>query len=71
MVYDSKNRLVVFKKSDNFNPCFQSIWLKIKHYSIFQLHNILKYFGVITYYLIAVTQYFAIAIILADQIHAI
>ena len=25
-------------KDDNFDPCFQSIWLKIKCYSIFQLH---------------------------------
>ena len=50
-----------FKTSD---PCFESIQLKTKCYSIFQPH-------ILSYYLIVVRQYFAIAIILADQNHAI
>ena len=61
-VPDGKNRLI-FLKDDTSNPCFESIGLKIKLYSIFQLHN--------NYYLFAVREYFAIAIILADQNHAI
>ena len=29
-----------FFYNDNFNPCFESIWLKITCYSVFQLHII-------------------------------
>ena len=51
-------------KDDTCNPCFiKNIRLKI---SIFQLHKL--YYS---YYLIGVRQYFAIAIILADQNHVI
>ena len=35
-VYDNKNRLILQKNPSN--PCFKSIRLKIKCYSIFQLH---------------------------------
>ena len=55
-----------FKKKDISDPCIESIRLKTKCYSIFQLH-ILSYM----YYLIVVRQYFAIVITLADQNHAI
>ena len=54
----------LLKKDDTSEPCFESIWVKIKCYSISQLH-------ILNYYLIVVRQYFAIVIILADQNHVI
>ena len=53
-----------FLKDDTSDPCFESIRLKTKCYSVFQLHNY-------NCYLIAVRQYFAIAITLGDQNNAI
>ena len=38
-----------FLKDDTSDPCFKSIWLKTKCYSIFQMH-------ILNYYLIAVRQ---------------
>ena len=51
-VYDNKIGSFFFK-DDTSDPCFKSIRLKTKCYSIFQLHTLDYYLSVIRQYIVA------------------